>query len=69
MARLTAKVIIKAIGNDKLELVAGEGYWYFSYWDESANIYETHSVYVYRLKDLSLDAWIQEGKSFLALIP
>jgi hypothetical protein len=60
-----AKQVTDFIGNKNLELVQGEGYWYFIY-DNQRGKYETHSVQVLRLNHLSLVEWIAEGKDFVA---
>lgn len=48
-----------------LELVRGEGYFYFVF-DDGGKNYETLSVMVYRLNDLPLARWVEEGKQFAA---
>jgi hypothetical protein len=62
----STKQVIKAIGSDKLELVAGKGYWYFIYDDTKAGRYDTRSVYVMRLGHLSVEEWVKEGREFVA---
>lgn len=65
MALSSAK-IIKKIGCDKLELVKGEGYWYFIYDDKAGN-YDTRSVMEMHLgQDKHLNFWVEEGKDFIA---
>lgn len=63
---ITTKQIIKKIGNKYLSLYKGSGYWYFVYDDLSvdASKYDTLSVYVCRLDDMSLDQWVSEGTDF-----
>ena len=65
--RITRNAILKEIGNPLLNLYgsSAEGYFYWHYFDKEANIYETRSVYVYRLSDLSFDSWVEDGKNFL----
>lgn len=58
------RTIEKAIGDERLRLHAGEGYFYFSF--DAEGIYETHSVYAYRLHHLSLERWVAEGKEFIS---
>jgi len=60
-----ATTVTKHIGDPRLSLVAGDGYWYFVFDDVAAKLYETHSVFVMRLHDLPLERWIEEGKDFL----
>lgn len=62
---VTVKAIIKAIGSDKLELVRGNGYWYFVYDDKAKNRFKTMSVYVVILRQLPLDQWVAEGREFV----
>lgn len=66
---LTTKKILKEIGCENLDLVRGEGYFYFVY-DEFPNreIYDTRSVFVFRLNDLSLESWIYEANILLEKI-
>lgn len=45
-----------------LELVKGEGYFYFVY--DAPDKYETESVYVYRLNELTREQWIEQGRDF-----
>lgn len=49
----------------KLELVKGEGYFYFVYDDPSANIYQTYSVMVFSLNQLRQDQWISSAIDFM----
>lgn len=64
---ITTKQILKEIGCKYLSLYRGKGYWYFVYDDLSvdATKYDTMSVYVCRLNEMSLDRWIEEGKDFV----
>lgn len=57
--------IIKKIGCDKLELVKGEGYWYFCYDDVEKGIWETRSVMVVYLNHLTVDIWVEDGLDFV----
>ena len=47
-----------------LNLYTGKGYFYFVY-DNGNPIYADHSVYCYRLNNMSLDQWVDEGNNFL----
>lgn len=60
-----AKQVTTLIGCPHLELVQGEGYWYFIY-DDQRGKYETRSVQVLRLSHLTMVEWIAEGKDFVA---
>ena len=62
---MTRKQIIKKIGSPHLSLYSGEGYFYFVYDNGNPHAWGDHSVYVYRLHDMSLEQWIEEGKNFL----
>ena len=64
--KLSVKKILKEVGCLKLNLVKGKDYWYFIYDDEEANKYDTSSVYVMTLNEMSLDRWVEEGKELVA---
>jgi hypothetical protein len=64
----SVKHILREIDCQHLALHKGEGYWYFEYDDPANNIFETLSVYVARLSDLSLDGWISDGCSLVAKV-
>lgn len=52
-----------------VELVKGEGYWYFTAtWlaDGQVKAYDTESVYTMRLGDMPPARWIETGKAFVA---
>jgi hypothetical protein len=57
--------ILRAIGCPFLSLNEGNGYWYFVYSNPNGNIYEDRSIYVYRMNELSLDAWVEEGRGLI----
>lgn len=63
--RITTAAILKAIGCKHLSLHKGDGYYYFSYDDESKNLYETESVVVCALSHLQFDQWVEEGLSLV----
>lgn len=50
--------------NLPVELVKGEGYFYFQYDLPEQNIFETESVYVDKLNHLAKDEWIRQGRQF-----
>lgn len=58
----TVAKILKGVGNPHLSLYKGEGYWYFAF-DDGGERYETQSVMVMRLRELSLEEWVAEGRS------
>lgn len=62
MKATSVKQILKAIGNEHLDLVRGPGYWYFVYDDRGA--FATHCVMVMRLGQLSVEQWAREGREF-----
>lgn len=47
-----------------VELVKGEGYFYFQYDLPEQNVFETESVYVCKLSHLTKDEWIRQGRQF-----
>lgn len=62
----SSKQIIKLIGSDKLELIKGDGYWYFIYDDFILNNrFDTHSVYVMYLNSMPVEDWVYVGKEFV----
>lgn len=64
--RLSARKILSAIGCPYLSLHKGEGYWFFIY--DSADdqaVYDSESVYVFRLSHLAFDKWIKIGTDFV----
>ena len=62
MTRLTIKTVNKAIAAEgiALELVAGEGYFYFI-GDGINHAFNNSSVYTYRLNYQTLDQWIADA--------
>lgn len=48
-----------------VELVKGEGYWYFTASDTARNIYDSQSEYVMYLSEMSDAEWIARGVSFI----
>lgn len=61
--------ILILIGCPQLDLIKVNsingtgGYWYFEF--DTGNKYETESVMVPKLKDMSIDAWVAIGKEFV----
>lgn len=66
--RTTIKSILKEISCPKLDLYQGKGYLYFVYNDPANDVYDTESVYVYRLSDLPKQRWIEDGKAFVSSV-
>lgn len=65
MRKMTnTRAIIKEIGDKRLNLYNGGGYWYFIL-DDGAKLYETHSIYVYLLNELSHEQWVEAGRDFI----
>jgi len=58
------KQVLDAVGNSHLDLVRGDGYWYFVYDDVAKGRYETLSVYTMRLGDFSVEQWAADGREF-----
>jgi hypothetical protein len=58
-----AATVIQKIGDERLKLYAGKGYWYFVF--DDGKLYRTHSVDVMRLSHMPLEQWIAEGNDFL----
>lgn len=57
---------IRAITSQYIELVKGEGYYYFVY--DNGRRYSTASVYVNTLNQLPLETWLYEARCFYATI-
>lgn len=64
----SVKQILREIGNKNLNLYChranGGPYWYFVY-DDGDKVFETKTVLVPRLGDLTLNAWIELGEKFV----
>ena len=60
---MRTQTILARLGCQHLSLHNGGGYWYFRYDDGDAH--ETRSVMVMRLKDMSLEGWLYEGRALL----
>ena len=63
--RITMVRILNILDVPHLSLYEGPGYYYFVYDDVDADVYQTRSVMVYRLNHMTLDQWVQEGRSFV----
>jgi hypothetical protein len=64
VANLRIATVNKAINHPNVELVKGEGYFYFVY--DKGDVYETRSVMVNSLNELPLDQWVEEAKDLIA---
>lgn len=60
---LTIERILARLRNEHLSLEEAPTYWYFVY--DNGTVFRTHSVYVYRLNQLSLDQWVLEGRELI----
>jgi hypothetical protein len=60
----TVNKALAARGHANVELVRGDGYFYFI--GEDADQFYTSSVYVYRLNQLTLDQWIADYEDKLS---
>ena len=60
------KSINRVLKEDNLpvELVKGDGYFYFIYDLPEQNVFETESVYVSKLSCFAKDEWIRQGRVF-----
>lgn len=47
-----------------MELVRGEGYHYFVYYDQANNVYDTRSVMVMYTSHVSAETWISDARDF-----
>lgn len=63
---MNTRQILKKINCPYLELVKGDGYWYFVYDEPAREVYETRSVYTMYLNDMTLEQWVEEGKALVA---
>lgn len=57
---------IRAATSQYIELVKGEGYFYFVY--DDGKRYSTASVYINILNQFTLEDWIAEAKAFWATL-
>lgn len=60
----TINKIIQTQVSPYMELVKGEGYFYFVY--DNGPKFETKSVCTFRLNNLTLDMWIDDARDFHA---
>lgn len=63
LSATSTKQVLFEIGNKYLDLVRGKGYWYFVY-DDGVK-YDTKSVYVVLLRQLTINEWAVEGREFV----
>ena len=49
----------------RCELVKGDGYHYFTFYDQAANVYETESVMVMYTSHMDKARWISEAQDFI----
>ena len=63
---ITTRQVLRAIGDDRLSLYKGEGYWYFAFEEASTGKYDTSSVYTFRLNDMPVERWVEAGRGFIA---
>ena len=65
---LKRKTILNEINNKNLDLHYDHeyNYFYFTYSDIDNDTFETRSVYVTRLKDLTFSEWIAKGHDFIS---
>jgi hypothetical protein len=60
--------VLKAVECPFLSLYRGNGYWYFIYdnFDAGGRVYESYSIYCYRLNQMDLEDWVAHGRDFVA---
>lgn len=60
----SAAEILRAVGCPNLNLYrgVGNGYWYFVF--DAPDVYESESVYVPRLNDMTVTQWVEIGVRF-----
>jgi hypothetical protein len=59
------ETVVHLIGDPCLKLYRhGKSYWYFAFDDDELG--GTRRIYVKHLNDLPLDAWVKEGRTFVA---
>lgn len=63
MQAKTVKPILKKINCPHLNLYKGDGYWYFIY--DNGTTYESESVMVIRLNDMTVEQWVDAGEAFV----
>lgn len=69
MASTTIRKILKELGEQKLGLYKGTGYFYFVYDDvDESDFYLDHSVSICHLNHMSHEDWIAEGRDFLTQV-
>jgi hypothetical protein len=68
MAQFKSAKVLAVVGDKHLQLYQGKGYWYFIYDDRDAAIYDTRSIMVMRLSDLSFERWLEEARDFVAYV-
>lgn len=50
--------------NLPVELVKSDDYFYFQYDLPEQSVFETESVYVFKLNQLTKDEWVRQGRQF-----
>lgn len=66
--RTSATSILRAINCPHLDFYNAGGYWVFIYDDKKLNKFQTHSVAVYRLRQMEFSKWVDEGRTFARLM-
>lgn len=64
--RTTLPALNRRLAKLNVELVKGEGYFYFVYEDGNPRHHATTSVYTYRLNNLPPALWIEDAEAFAA---
>jgi hypothetical protein len=59
----SATQVLKKIKCEYLSLYKGEGYWYFIF--DNGTTYESESIMVIRMNDMTVEQWVDAGEAFL----
>lgn len=66
--QIAAKIAARTGTACAVELVKGEGYWYFTASDVARNIYESKSEYVMYLGEMTPAEWVALGAAFVSQV-
>lgn len=64
--RIQLRTVNKAIAHMGIELVKGEGYFYFFPLDPAAPMLDNATEYVYALNHISLSEWVHRAENVIA---
>jgi hypothetical protein len=63
--QIAAAVAAQTKTTATVELVKGEGYWYFTVSDVARNLYDSETILTMRLNDMPPARWIATGVEFV----